>query len=169
MAITPLTPDQRDMVADNHNLIYGVLNKHNRCIEDWYGCAAVGLCRAAQSYDPGRGFTFSSYAYAVMLNEIRHHLRAARLGKRTAVVVSLDDPEDPLSIYRVPAAQGNTEEEGIANVRFCEWWGGLNRTEKRMVRLLASGMRQSAISNITGMSKPAVSRWVTRARNQLFK
>lgn len=106
MAITPLTPDQRDMVADNHNLIYGVLNKHNLCIEDWYGCAAVGLCRAAQSYDPGRGFTFSSYAYAVMLNEIRHHLRAARLGKRTAVVVSLDDPEDPLSIYRVPAAQG---------------------------------------------------------------
>ena len=155
MAITPLTPDQRDMVADNHNLIYGVLNKHNLCVEDWYGCAAVGLCRAAQSYDPGRG--------------IRHHLRAARLGKRTAVVVSLDDPEDPLSIYRVPAAQGNTEEEGIANVRFCEWWGGLNRTEKRMVRLLASGMRQSAISNITGMSKPAVSRWVTRARNQLFK
>ena len=62
------------MVEENHNLIYGFLHKY-KLSEDFYGDAAIGLCKAAESYDASKGSAFATYAYKCMFNECRKTMR----------------------------------------------------------------------------------------------
>lgn len=76
-----LNDKQQTMVEDNHNLIYSFLANRGLsldAVEDWYGTAAIGLCKAAITYDESRGVKFSTYAYVVMENEIRQIKRKER-------------------------------------------------------------------------------------------
>ena len=43
--------------------------------EDLFQAGCVGLCRAADGFDPSRGFAFSTYAVPLILGEIRHIFR----------------------------------------------------------------------------------------------
>lgn len=47
-------------------------NKLNfEAVEDWYGTCAVGLCKAALTYNPNRNVKFSVLAYVCMSNEMK--------------------------------------------------------------------------------------------------
>lgn len=87
-----LNNKQRKLVEENHNLIYSFLNSRHLsldAIEDWYGTAAVGLCKAALIYDESRGAKFTTLAYICMDNEVRMILRTNR--KNVSVTASLND------------------------------------------------------------------------------
>lgn len=43
-----MTDYQRQLVTDNHNLIYRFLQKEKLNMEDWYDLAAIGMCKAAK-------------------------------------------------------------------------------------------------------------------------
>lgn len=67
----PLTPAQRQMVADNLGLCGWAVNRWCRNLpidgngytqEDAFQDAVFGLARAAQLFDPSKGFTFATYA-----------------------------------------------------------------------------------------------------------
>ena len=45
-----MTEKQKQLVVDNHNLIYSFLHKHGFDEEEFYDLAAIGLCKAAKSY-----------------------------------------------------------------------------------------------------------------------
>lgn len=86
-----LNEKQCKLVEDNHNLIYSFLKSHHlslNAIDDWYGTAAIGLCKAALIYDEGRGVNFSVLAYCCMETEVRNVMRSNR--KDINAVVSLD-------------------------------------------------------------------------------
>lgn len=70
--VNKLTDEQRQMVADNHNLIYSFLNKYHLPDDDWYDTAAFGLINAAISYNGTAAF--STFAYKCMFNEMRNEL-----------------------------------------------------------------------------------------------
>lgn len=76
------------MVEENHNLIYGFLRKY-KLGEDFYGDAAIGLCKAAESYDESKGVSFATYAYKCMFNECGITIRTE---KRRIQTISLDTP-----------------------------------------------------------------------------
>lgn len=63
-----LTDEERDLVTNNHNLIYSYLHKY-KLSDDYYDLCALGLCRAAHFYEPERG-KFSSFAFLCMSNAI---------------------------------------------------------------------------------------------------
>lgn len=85
-----LTPEQVHLVEKNHNLIYSFMHKHN-LPEDMYSVVGIGLCKAAASFDEGKGAAFSSFAYVCMYNECRRAWRYE--SKQNALnPVSLDDP-----------------------------------------------------------------------------
>lgn len=65
-----LTPAQQQMVENNHNLIYMFLKKHSLPIEEYYGVAAIGLCKAVITFDESKNIKFSTYACRVMYNEV---------------------------------------------------------------------------------------------------
>ena len=89
-----LTPEQRQTVADNHNLIYGFLRQYRLPVEDYYSAAAVGLCRAVATYDPARGCTLSTWAYQWMYGQCFQQARAQRAKRRVCpgILYSLDAP-----------------------------------------------------------------------------
>ena len=66
------------LVTENINLIYLVMKRfRNRGIEndDLFQIGAVGLMKAAERFDEGRGYTFSTYAVPMIIGEIRRYLR----------------------------------------------------------------------------------------------
>lgn len=90
-----LTNEQAKLVEDNHNLIFSFLNKHHlddNSTEDWYGVAAIGLCKAAMSFDPNKNMQFSTLAYRCMENEVRHEMR--RQKRSVQVSLSMESPTD---------------------------------------------------------------------------
>lgn len=90
-----LNDAQRKLVEENHNLIYSYLNSRNLsldAIEDWYGTAAIGLCKAALIFDESRGAKFTTLAYICMDNEVKQILRKSK--KNIKTIISLDDAID---------------------------------------------------------------------------
>lgn len=88
-----LNDTQRKLVEDNHNLIYSYIHSHKLnldAVEDWYGAAAVGLCKAALIYDESRGCKFSTLAYLCIDNEVKMEMRRNR--KLVAPTLSLHAP-----------------------------------------------------------------------------
>lgn len=45
-----ITEAEKKLVEQNHNLIYAFLQKYHLTIEDYYGLAAIGLCKAAMTF-----------------------------------------------------------------------------------------------------------------------
>lgn len=68
-----MTEQQRQLITENHNLIYSFLNKYNLDVEEYYDLAAIGLCRAAKYYQHTNS-RFSTYAYRCMFNIVTNEL-----------------------------------------------------------------------------------------------
>lgn len=76
-----LTEEQKKMVENNHNLIYGYCMKKKLNIDDWYGDLAISLCEAVQNYDSNKS-KFSTYAYKYFDNKVLYINRENRFEKR---------------------------------------------------------------------------------------
>lgn len=81
-----LTDEERELVTNNHNLIYSYLNKFHLS-DDYYDLCAIGLCRAAHFYKPENG-KFSVFAFTCMSNTIRMEWR--KIQRQVHTTVSLN-------------------------------------------------------------------------------
>ncbi len=85
-----MTEEQRAFAEKNYGLVFSFMAKHGYDPEEYYGDAAIGLCRAAMNYQPDMGNTFSTFAYSCMqhqcLAKLRSDIRKSRFN-----VVSLED------------------------------------------------------------------------------
>jgi RNA polymerase sigma-B factor len=73
---SPASLDQ--IVRDNQRLLHHVLKRFataDEPYEDLLQVANLGLIKAVQRFDPGKGVRFSTYAVPVIEGEVRHHLR----------------------------------------------------------------------------------------------
>lgn len=67
-----------ELITENFGLVHSCANKfRGRGVEydDLYQAGCVGLIKAADNFDPERGFAFSTYAVPVILGEIRRIFR----------------------------------------------------------------------------------------------
>ena len=77
---SPATLDE--VVRRNQNLLHHILKRFSYAsepYEDLLQVANLGLIKAAQRFDGGRGVRFSTYATAIVDGELRHHLRDSLL------------------------------------------------------------------------------------------
>lgn len=159
-----LNDTQRKLVEDNHNLIYSYLHSHNLsldAIEDWYGTAAIGLCKAALVYDENRGAKFSTLAYICMDREVKLIMRKSKRSVRATMSLDAEltsgdggcyltdlvaDPYDFTStIFINDAIRIATE--------------GLSSRDKTIIHMIVDlGMSQKKISDQFGISQAMVSR-----------
>lgn len=154
---------QRKLAADNHNLIYSFLKSRHLsldAIEDWYGTAAIGLCKAALIWDEKRGVKFPTLAYFCMNNEVGMILRKNR--KDISPTVSLDDeftnddgsftlsdiipdkrdPYAPVYIYDAIEIAARDMSE---------------RDKKILDMIVDQGMTHTAVAAALGIAQPTVS------------
>ena len=100
-----LTREQQKLVEDNHKFIYHFIYQHNLPLEEYYDLLAISLCKAARTYNPNRGYTFTTLAGRIMKHDIirtwRHNSNSSRVPHR--YLVSLD-------------AQVNNKETGKHNL-----------------------------------------------------
>ena len=71
-----------EIVRRNQNLLHHILKRFSYAsepYEDLLQVANLGLIKAAQRFDGGRGVRFTTYATAIVDGELRHHLRDSLL------------------------------------------------------------------------------------------
>lgn len=85
---------QRQLAADNHLLIYKFMRGNSLPEDEWYDICAIGYCKAAAAYDPGKGKSFSTLAYIAMFHEVGREMTYRGRQMRAQVPLSLDSPSE---------------------------------------------------------------------------
>ena len=157
------------LITENHNLIYGFLKRYDLDLDEYYDVAAIGLCKAAQSYDEEKGCAFSTLAYKCMKNEWGKLVR-----KRTQQ--NPDNlPTFPLTRYEDNESEDRLPELGV-EADFAEHVDTmldtervlrtLNERDTRVVRELLAGKSTHEVAKGLGCSHQYVSACLKRIRRQ---
>lgn len=172
-----MTEEQKRLVEENHKLIYDYLWKKNLSIEEYYDLAAIGLCKAAITYD-GNKAAFSTYAYRCMANEIGCHFRKYYADRHIPDeligslqhIIELGDNEVTLE-DRIGDAV-DVEEEAIVNDALDKFYSRLNDMERLILEMHYAGYTQMEIAKRAGFSQAQVSRTINdllRRYKRLFE
>ena len=166
-----LTEEQKKMVKDNHNLIYYYCRKNDISIDTYYDVCAIGLCKAAATYDKEQS-TFANYALYVINNEVKGIYRQnASRGKQDVQVFSYDkiltnNYGDEYTLLDFIITDGKDAYDSSILTDFNKIW---NKREKRIALLLYEGYTQEEISKIIGVKQPQVSRIIKIMRRKVDK
>lgn len=159
-----ITEEQKELVEKNHNLIYSFLQKQHLSIEDWYGLAAIGLCKTAITFNKEMS-SFSTYAYKCMFTHIysekRKELQARTIPSNQILYYQTetsDNNGNKSNIMNYIPSKENVEETVLSDIIFDEYNKLLNDRDKKIFILFKNGYTQREISKIVGYSQPQVSR-----------
>ena len=114
--------DREALIGENYGLVHSCANKfRGRGVEyeDLFQAGCVGLIKAADNFDKGRGFAFSTYAVPVILGEIRRIFRdggAVKVGRslkeRSRQAMKIRE-EMALELSREPTVSELAERLGV--------------------------------------------------------
>lgn len=159
-----MTEEQRQLAAENHDLIYSFLRTYGYDVEEYYDLAAIGLCKAAMTYsnDISR---FSTYAYRCMQNTVYKEIRIKtyartipdRLIYSYNTTVAVGDGETYEVLDYLPC-DVDLEEDILTNVHMehCLNRGGLTDQDRLVFDLLMAGYSSSEIGRVIGCGKERV-------------
>lgn len=168
-----MTPTARRLLIERHlPLVRSIARRYaggSEPLEDLTQVGAIGLIKAVDRFDAGRGVAFGAYAAPFIAGEIRHHLRdgcsPVRVPRRLqeegvrVVAVELD-----------AAADAHTDPMPEAHDRLAVGtaMGALRPRERRIVHLrFVEDLSQAQIARATGLSQVHVSRMLRRALTRL--
>jgi len=174
--LTPLTPEQQQLAADNERLIYLAIRRYapNEDADELYGYAAEGLLRAASTYDPTRG-KFSTHAMWCMRSAIVSNQRCAKRKKRSGKLVLHMDDVDAVD----PNEEYNAEMRGVAPMRDRQclsldetgadverFLRSLSARDRELVRMRIGGYTLKEIGDTFGITNQAASAHMKRIANK---
>lgn len=167
-----LNDEQRKLVEDNEGLIWYIGSKYigrGYNPNEEYGELALGLCRAALSYNKDSGVKFSTYASAVLINVIKEYFRSMQANKRkiSPLSISLDQPvyEEDGGVLCIEDMLGTEYLEDSLILFDLE--DILDERELTVCKLRYQGMNQTEIANIIGISQVGVSRLLSRVKKKV--
>lgn len=147
-------------------MIYSFLYKYHLDVEEWYDIAAIGLCKAANTYNNDKS-GFSTYAYKCMYTTIIMEKRkenAMRTIPQNQIVYyenqvneSSKDNDTSTFLNYIPSKQ-DIENEIISALSLENIENELVGNKKKVFLLLREGYTQCEISKIIGISKQRVSK-----------
>lgn len=157
-----MTEQQRDLVQNNHNLIYSFLHQHKLPVEEFYDLAAIGLCHAAMHYDPNISL-FSTFAYKCMLSQCMKEVNAKNRAKRIPenLISSLNYEHEEsdgnlLSLEEVISSNENMEENAISNVTIQNFKNQLKPKHRQILDYLLEGYTIREIAKKMGCSHQCI-------------
>lgn len=158
-----LNTEQRKLVEDNHDLIYGFMVKYKLDYTVWYDVCAIGLCKAGMAYD---GSTrFSTLAYRCMFNEVSKVKRNRKLKKNDdSRVISLNSEvktvyNEDLPLEAVIANEARNEDYVVGR-DWAEWF--IEYASTAMLKVLHAKLTEcktcQEVADKFGFSKEAVNK-----------
>lgn len=174
-----LRTDINNLVLENMKLAHNISWSYKDCgmeIEDIHASAMVGLVKAANIFEPSRGYKFSTLAVPVIVNEIRMELR--RFNKHrgcisldSAVEISRENEEECSLLDTIPY-----KEDGFDRVNQCDMIpyyfenSRLTDREKQAVYLVVcKEMSQTKAQDIIGINQSVISRYVKSGIRKIRK
>lgn len=169
---TKLTPEQKQLVEDNHSLIYAYAKKNGLKIDDWYDVLAIGMCKAARRFDPEKG-TFSTWCYRHFDNEVRTVRNDTRKKSRI--------PRDCIAPYEsmfkgqdmsVDSAEHLIDTSAYEDTRYKmivhDIMQDMSPIEQDVFQCMTSGYTLKMIATETGHSLKDVSRAVKSVKGKVY-
>lgn len=146
-------------------MIYTFLQKYQLSVEDYYGLAAIGLCKAGSKFD-GSKSKFSTYAYKCMFTTVFTEIRDRKAEKRIPdhqllyYQAEFDDSNggDASTFMNYIPSKENVEESVLSEIIFDEYMSKLKDRDKQIFILFSEGYKQGEIGKIVGCSQAQVSR-----------
>ena len=161
--------EYQKLVEDHHNMIYFFLHKNHLPIDDFYGDAAIGLCKAGMEYDPSLGYAFTSFAYKCMFNEVGREIRRrCRLenGLPQISYEGLISGEANLRLEDVLSDGYISCGEAVESSSFIVWFiGQLSERDLEILYWRLQGKSMREIGDIIGFSRQTVlnrMRWMQK-------
>lgn len=166
------------LILDNLGLIHFVMNKMELYgdRESYYDAGLIGLIKAANEFDPDKGFKFSSYATTAIRNNILIEMRERNSNKRKAnyntvsleTVVGDSDKKD-LTLGDLIADDFDMEEHMIKKELLEAVFKAistLNDDEKLLIKYyIFDEMNQGEIAKKLGMTQG----WICRKINRILR
>ena len=160
-----MTEQQKHLAETNHNLIYSFLQKYHLEFDEWYDMAAIGLCKAAITFNEDIS-CFSTYAYRCMFTAVFHENRRETQARtvpqhlilyyQTEFDVGHDG--DVFDFLETMPSSDDVEGEVVAKLMYEEFSSELKPRDKAIFQMASEGYKQNEISKVVGCSQPQVSR-----------
>jgi len=166
-----LNDEQRKIVEDNHNLIYAFLSSNSLDIEEYYDLAAIGICKAALSYDKEKG-QFSTLAYKCMWNQVMVEKRKQKAISRGDGLQVLyydacfeSDDSEISFLEMLEDWKADTGKQAEIRHFLYSIYSKLNELESKMFDLLLRGYKQKEVAILCGRSQTTVGNLRKRLKN----
>lgn len=174
-----MTPEQLRLVEDNIPLVGYIVGKNYRNapqlgeFDDIIQIGSIGLCKAAETYRPDKGFKFSTYAGRCIRNEIKMALRAQKqlLRAGDADSISIDAPSDgehSALLELIPDPGAGIEQTTAARERFQKLLVAF-QDEPVLFEVATGQMTQQEAAELLGISQPVVHRRVKAIINKFIE
>lgn len=168
-----LTSAQQNLVAENHNLIYGFARSRNLNLGEYYDILVIGLCKAGLLFDPSRGCAFSTLAYKLMQNECFIYWRNTYVGLKKIpqnLIISYESPfcdekDGPKYIDLINDLFG-TYQIDTTTAELKEFIKSLSKQERLVLHYSIYGYTQLEITHRVGLSQSYISRILRKIREK---
>lgn len=147
--------ERNRLIVDNMNLVRHLVNRHYPSYkgnEDILQIGYIGLIKAAESYNPALGFTFSTYASSIIMNEIKMEFRKEMRAPPTISIDTIIIEDSELTLEDI---LGSNDLEMFDLTPFIN---RLTDLERSMVYMAMEGLRKSDIARELKISRSYVSR-----------
>ena len=179
----PLTDEQRILVKDNLTLVSYALSKVPVYLfdsrDDAFQIGAIGLIKAARTFDPSRNILFTTYASRCIINELLMSLRHISRTQPHNIISSYDAPivfpdgETAALIEVIPSNDPAPDEQLIARDSVHSILLALqslpDREALRIMCMALHKVRQADMAASLGCTQSAISRRLQRIRTALSR
>ena len=144
-----LTDEQRQIVTDNHNLIFWYLHKMNLALDEWYSLLAIELCHAVMKHDPEKGLLSTYFKLRcdwVVAKELRKAKALKRTTEKITFIENIHSIEDPHNVHKYVELQEllkgphgkllNMKYEGYSQTEMAKELGVSQTTVSKMLKQL---------------------------------
>lgn len=168
----------RNLITENHNLIFYMLHKYNLDIDEYYGDAAIGLIMAANTFDSNKGIKFATYATKCIFNEIMKNKRKRRIN-----TISIDGPilngnsngDEEIKLSDTISSNESLEDNICNSDLLSQIFNSLNDPNCKKIHkdifedYFINELSQVEIASKYNKSQPQISRILKLMRNEFIK
>lgn len=157
-----LDEQKRKLVLDNINLVYHLARKLGYDFEkdeDAIQYGMLGLCIAADRFDPNRGVKFSTYAYSYIIHWLEGTYSDIKMKERidNGMYVSVDDLSYIISDEFVTDEKEELEEILLK----------AKKELREVFLLLLAGYSRKEISKKINKSQSTISCWISKFKEEI--
>ena len=169
-----------ELIVNNLGLVYVILkqlNLYHMC-DMYYDVGVIGLVKAANAYDPSKGYKFSAIASTCIRNEILYYIRRENMSCRkgyyskVSLDAIIDSSDGNLTLIDLIPSDFDMEEHVILNEQkelLRKALLKLSKDEQKLLKLYygRDNMSQIDIAKKLNTSQAQVSRQIKRIIEKL--